>query len=80
MPTFAAQTTMDTSFLWEKKIARSTLSDHWTAFRNLNRDERLKTGEVYRDPNPGVKALCVLCAWLIGTFLVSWWGLRMRER
>lgn len=80
MPSFAAQTTMDTSFLWEKKIARSTLSDHWTSFRNLNRDERLKTGEFYRDPSPALKALCVLGAWLLGTYLVAWGGLQTRER
>ncbi len=80
MPTFAAQTTMDTSFLWEKTIARSTLSDHWTSFRNLNRDDQLKTGDIYRDPTPGVKAIGVLLTWLVAMYLVAWSGVRMKER
>ncbi|MHA3774614.1 FHA domain-containing protein [Verrucomicrobiota bacterium sgz303538] len=79
-PTFSAQATMDTSFLWEKKIARDTLSDHWTSFRNLNRDGKLKTGEIYRDAFPALLALVTLGAWLLASYIIGWWGLRMRER
>ena len=51
-PTFAAQTLMDTSFIWRQQIARDTLSDHWTSFRNLNVRLGLKTGETFDRNGP----------------------------
>ncbi len=80
MPTFAAQRVMDTSFLWRKKIARDTLSDHWTSFRNLNRDGSMKTGEVFAQSRPGLLALLTHLGWGVVTYASAWLTLRTRER
>lgn len=79
-PTFASQQMMDTSFLWKKQIARTTLSDHWTSFRNLNRDEKLKTGQIYEDLGKGLGSLFVMFAWAVVTYCVALFALRAREK
>jgi hypothetical protein len=79
-PTFAAQTLMDTSFLWQQRIARDTLSDHWTSFRNLNVRLNLKTGETYAHSGPGLLAILTLALWSLGGCVVAWVALKFRER
>jgi hypothetical protein len=79
-PTFAAQTLSDSSFLWGKKIARETLSDHWTSFRNLNRDSSLKTGEVYTRNGPVIRAAVTELVWAVVMYVTAWLALRGRER
>ena len=79
-PTFAAQTLTDTSFLWQKKVARDTLSDYWTSFRNLNRDLQLKTGQVFTSTAPAQRAIATLLVWLVLGYFGAWMALRNRER
>jgi len=79
-PVFAARTLMDASFLWNQKLARETLSDHWTSFRNLNRGQRWKTGETFHDTPRIAWSLGALALWLCGSYAVAWGALRLRER
>jgi hypothetical protein len=79
-PTFAAQRCMDISFLWGKKIARDTLSDHWTSFRNLNRASPLRTGETFLQPGPGTEALAMQMAWVAAGYVLALLALRAREK
>jgi ABC-type multidrug transport system ATPase subunit/pSer/pThr/pTyr-binding forkhead associated (FHA) protein len=79
-PTFAAQTLMDVSFLWRQRIARETLSDHWTSFRNLNRGNRLRTGETYIHWGPIFGAVFVHLCWTIGGYFIALISLARRER
>lgn len=80
MPSFAARTMVDTSFLWNQKIARGTLSDYWTSFRNLNRKEDLKMGEIFRRSAPATQALLIQGLWALITYLIAWQALRSREK
>lgn len=80
LPTFAAQRAVDVSFLWRQRIARNTLADHWTSFRNVNRDTPLKLGETYARPMPGVWALVNLAAWSVGASALALVTLARRER
>lgn len=80
MPTFAAQTLMDASFLWEQTIGRDTLSDHWASFRNLNRSGDLHTGQVFESTRPMVFAIATHIIWTAVMYLVAWSGLRRQER
>ena len=79
-PSFASQVMMDTSFLWNQKIARATLADHWTSFRNLNRDAQLKTGVVYTEANPALLALLTHAVWALLSYVAAFLGLRAHEK
>ncbi len=79
-PAFAAQRCIDVSFLWDKTIDHSSLGDHWTSFRNLNRDHTLRTGEIYDRWDPALLALATLAAWISGSFTLSLIALRAREK
>ena len=80
MPTFASQTMMDASFLWQKKIEHESLSKHWTSFRNLNRAKDLKTGDVFTRTGPGVFAMLTQLVWAVVTYFVAFFALRAREK
>ncbi|MGV3531477.1 MAG: FHA domain-containing protein [Chthoniobacteraceae bacterium] len=80
MPSYASRTMVDTSFLWEQKIVRSTLSDYWTSYRNLDPEKQIKTGEVFRHPKAGNVALITQPLWALVMYLVAWWALRSREK
>ncbi len=80
MPSFAARTMVDTSFLWEQMIARNTLSDYWTSVRNIKRLEEFKMGESFRRPGPGMVALLTHALWALVTYFVAWRALRAREK
>ncbi len=79
MPTFGAQRLMDVSFLWKRTIARGTLSDHWTSFRNLNRNGNLHTGDVFTDSAPILRALATEVAWAFAMYIAAWLALRKSE-
>ena len=79
-PTFAAQTMMDTSFLWKKPVARDVLGDHWTSFRNLNRKNDVKTGEIFTRGRPAQTALATDLAWAVVAYFAAWLALKRRER
>ncbi len=79
-PTFGAQTAMDVSFLWQRRIDHQSLGDHWTSFRNLNRDKKLRTGQTYAQIRPGVTGVAVQFAWMLGGYGIAWAALRIRER
>lgn len=78
-PSYATQSLMDVSFLWDRSMERATLSDHWTSFRNLNRNKELKTGEVYRHTGPGLLAFLTNLLWAIGTYFLAITSLKKRS-
>jgi len=80
MPSAAAQSVMDVSLFWEKKISGAMRVDFPTAFSNLNRDRSLRNGQTFSNSAPAVQGLAVLCLWTISTYASTWWGLRGRER
>lgn len=81
MPTFAAQTCMDTSFLWGKRLDHQTLGSHWTSFRNLNRTRPpLRTGETFLRAGPGLAALATQLAWVAAGGAAALLALRSREK
>jgi ABC-type multidrug transport system ATPase subunit len=79
-PAFAAQSVMDVSFLWRRRIDHQALGDHWTSFRNLNRDRRFRTGDVYQSPGQGFRGLGIQLAWIAAGYLAAAAALRVRER
>jgi ABC-type multidrug transport system ATPase subunit/pSer/pThr/pTyr-binding forkhead associated (FHA) protein len=80
VPTFAAQTLVDLSFLWGKQTGRSTIADHYTSLRNLQREWPVKTNAVYARTEPGVRAGVTLIVWTVLGYAVAWAGLRSKER
>jgi hypothetical protein len=80
IPAFSAQTMMDVSLLWRKKMSRD-LGDDWTALLNVRSQHRdIKTNEIFDRAGPGTWALGVQLFWIIATSLAAWIGLRARER
>ncbi len=79
-PSFASQVMMDTSFLWNQKIARATLADHWTSFRNLNRDGEIRTGMIYTKATPALFALLTHAGWILVCYIAAFVGLRLHEK
>lgn len=79
MPSFAVQRVIDLSFLWQKEVGRSVLSDHMTSMRNLKKATDIKTGDIYRDAGPGLWSLLLLVLWTAAGSAAAWFGLRSRE-
>ena len=80
MPTFSAQTVMDTSFLWQREAKGDILSDHHQAFVNLDPEHEIATGDVYDRGRPAVLALLAHALWGVVTYFVAWFALKKRER
>jgi ABC-type multidrug transport system ATPase subunit len=80
MPSAAAQSVMDTSLFWQKKIGGSLRVDFPSAFSNLNRDRSLKNGQVYANARPAWWGLGTLAAWAACAYWAAWLALRGRER
>ena len=80
MPTFSAQTVMDTSFLWKKELGGELMRDHRQSYSNLVPDRDLSTGDVYDRGGPAIHALLGLLAWTIGSYITAWITLKKRER
>jgi ABC-type multidrug transport system ATPase subunit/pSer/pThr/pTyr-binding forkhead associated (FHA) protein len=80
MPTFCAQTMMDTSFLWNREIEGELMSKHGQSYRNLDPERDFATGDVFTRTRPAWFALLGHGLWLIGSYLVAWLALRLKER
>lgn len=80
MPSAAAQSVMDVSLFWEKKIMGSMRVDFPSSFSNLNRDKSLKNGQTFTKAAPGWWGLGTLAAWAVTAYGAAWLGLRGRER
>jgi hypothetical protein len=80
MPSAAAQSIMDVSVFWEKKITGYMRVDYPSAYSNLNRDHSLKNGAVFENATPAWLGLGALGLWAILSYWVAWYGLRGKER
>ena len=80
MPTFSAQTVMDTSFLWKRELEGELMRDHSQSLRNLDPERELSTGDTYETARPAWWALMGHGWWLLGSYLTAWLALRMKER
>jgi ABC-type multidrug transport system ATPase subunit len=79
-PTFCAQTVMDTSFLWQRKLSGDLISDHHQSYRNLDPNREFSTGDVFNKARPAVRGLLGCFMWGAFTYLVAWITLKKRER
>jgi hypothetical protein len=79
MPSFSAQTMMDTSFLWKKQLQGNTISDHAQSYRNLDPDRELTSRDTFERSGPALRALICLLLWTLGTYFASWFALRRRS-
>ena len=52
MPSFAAQKLMETSLFWNRPAGGDLLTDHHTAFMNLQRAAPVHTGDLYLQTSP----------------------------
>jgi ABC-type multidrug transport system ATPase subunit len=81
MPTFSAQTIMDTSFLWRQELSGQFVSDHRQSYSNLVRFPEIELdGDTYHLARPAWFALLGHVLWLIGSYFVAWLALRLKER
>lgn len=80
LPSYSAQRVMDVSLLWKKKIARDTLSDNWSAFRNINENNDIKTGQIYDKIWPALSAMLKLFAWFALGYVIAATFLKKKER
>jgi ABC-type transport system involved in multi-copper enzyme maturation permease subunit len=79
-PTFAAQTAMDGSFLWQKLLVTDVIRGHRQSLSNLRRDFAPKTGEVFVDARPLLFTVTNHLAWTVVSYLAAFIALRRRER
>ncbi len=80
MPTFAAETVMDTSFLWQQKVAGDLISDHPIPVSNLRARGYVKTGAIYQAASPAFLALLTHLLWAAAAYVVALLALKSRER
>ncbi len=80
MPSAAAQSVMDVSLFWDKKISPSMVVDYPSAFSNLNRDKSLKNGQIFGNAQPARWGFAALGAWMICSYWMAWFFLRGKER
>ena len=71
---------MDTSFLWQRELEGELMRDHGQSLRNLDPEHELSTGDIYDRAKPAWWALAGHALWLVGSYLVAWFALRMKER
>ena len=79
-PTFAAQTIMDTSFLWLKPLTYSGVGSHHISLSNIKKLEDVKTGELFARPRPALLALGGQALWALAAYVVAFCALKSRER
>ena len=80
MPTFAAETLMDTSFLWQQRVAGDLISDHAKPVSNLRARGYVKTGAIYQTASPAFLALLTHLLWAAAAYAVALLALKSRER
>lgn len=78
MPTFAAQSVMDTSFLWRQRVAGDLISDHPKPVSNLRARGYVKTGTVFESPSPAISGLLTHVLWAGFTYVAAFLALRRR--
>jgi hypothetical protein len=84
MPSYQAQAMMDLSFLYNRPWEEVRENGHRPSRTNLRHivsedNERLRD-DVYIDARPAFYAVFGHGAWMVFTYFVAWFGLRMRER
>ena len=80
MPTFAAQSLMDTSFLWHRKVAGPLIEEHPIAVANLRKRGYARMGAVFENAVPGWLGALTLGVWAAVSYVVAFAALRARER
>lgn len=80
MPSYAAQTLMDTAFLWGKVMDRTAMTDYMPAYRNLMGDTALTSRDRYLETHSAAVALATQAGWVVVSYLAAWAALRRRER
>lgn len=81
MPSFAAQTAMDSSFFWGRTIDPQTLEGHYGSLSNLRaRYSEIRTGVRYISLRPAISAFATQALWAIVFYLLAFISLRKREK
>jgi ABC-type multidrug transport system ATPase subunit/pSer/pThr/pTyr-binding forkhead associated (FHA) protein len=80
MPTFSAQTMMDTSFLWQRELEGELMRTYHQSYRNLDPERDFATGDIFTRSRPAWFALLGHGLWLIGSYFTAWFALRLKER
>jgi hypothetical protein len=80
MPTFAAQSLMDTSFLWQRKVVGQLIEDHPTAVSNLRKRGYAKMGAIFENAASGTLGVLTQGLWAAASYAVAFVALRARER
>jgi len=80
MPSAAAQSVMDVSLFWGKKVTGTLRVDFPSTFSNLNRSEKLRNGQIFRNAKPAVFGLAVLLGWVVAALAVASRFLAAKER
>ena len=84
MPSYQAQAMMDLSFLFHRTWEEVRENGHRASRSNLrhivSEDQEKVTDDVYEDARPALYALFGHGAWVVVTYFLAWFGLRMRER
>jgi ABC-type multidrug transport system ATPase subunit len=79
MPTFASQRLVDTSLFWNQPVGIRS-RDYYTSMQSLHLDVQFKTSDTFSNPVPGLIALITQAAWVIVTYFVTYFVLKVRER
>jgi ABC transport system ATP-binding/permease protein len=80
MPSAAAQSVMDVSLFWHRKITGALRVDYPSTYSNLTRTQPLKNGQVFTDSRPAWWGLGTLTGWAVLAYAGAWLGLRGKER
>ncbi len=78
MPTFAAQTLVDSSFILDKRMTGDALTLYGTSLSNLNRDHSTKPGDLFVNRAPAHRALATDLWWAAAMYALAWLGLRRK--
>jgi hypothetical protein len=77
-PTFAAQTLIDTSFIYNRSLVGEINEDHYQAIRNLGAQdpENRTADDRFVDLRPATLGVCTLFLWGVGGTAVAGWRSR----
>jgi ABC-type multidrug transport system ATPase subunit/pSer/pThr/pTyr-binding forkhead associated (FHA) protein len=79
-PTFCAQTIMDTSFLWRRKLEGELMRDYRDSYRNLDPQHDFSNGDIFTKKRPAIRGLIGNVMWGLATYLLAWITLKKKER
>jgi ABC-type multidrug transport system ATPase subunit/pSer/pThr/pTyr-binding forkhead associated (FHA) protein len=80
MPSFAAESVMDTSFLWRQRIVGDLISDHPKPVSNLRARAYVKTGSIFENPAPASLGLLTHVLWAAACYVFAGTALGSRKR